>query len=354
MNRDNQTQLAQRITDAAETVLADRRFVSPIDVLIGIGWLPPSVMERWRQGRLPYLERGATANLSKLSTAMRLFRTWAVGRGLRPSETAYVTSGRHRQPLRFSASGEEAIERAYRTHWISPELSEKKRERLVERQNRPPDLVVISALGDWTCSQCAGGEGERLLCMEEPGPVCLACADMDHLVFLASGDAALSRRARKASRLSAVVVRYSRARRRYERQGLLVEEAALEHAEAECAADQEVRAERRLREGIGRDRDDLEFQGRIAGEIVRLFPACPAERAQAIAGHTGARGSGRVGRTAAARALDGDAITHAVVASVRHEDTPYDDLLMSGVPRTEARERVLPEVDQLLRNWRGE
>jgi hypothetical protein len=34
-----------------------------------------------------------------------------------------------------------------------------------------------------------------------------------------------------------VVVRFSRARKRYERQGILVEEAALEQAEAQCLDD---------------------------------------------------------------------------------------------------------------------
>jgi hypothetical protein len=52
-------------------------------------------------------------------------------------------------------------------------------------------------------------------------------------VFLASGDAALTRLARAKSRTRAVVVRFSRPRRRYERQGLLVEPEALRHAERE-------------------------------------------------------------------------------------------------------------------------
>jgi len=56
-------------------------------------------------------------------------------------------------------------------------------------------------------------------------------SDLDHLVFLPSGDAALTRRATKASSLSAVVVRGSRSRKRYERQGVLVEEPALALAE---------------------------------------------------------------------------------------------------------------------------
>jgi hypothetical protein len=63
--------------------------------------------------------------------------------------------------------------------------------------------------------------------MDDAGPLCLACADLEHLVFLPAGDAALTRRAKQASRLSAVVVRLSRTRNRYERQGLLVEGAAL-------------------------------------------------------------------------------------------------------------------------------
>jgi hypothetical protein len=83
--------------------------------------------------------------------------------------------------------------------------------------------VVVSPLREWTCSDC-GGTGD-LLIMDEPGPLCLACAEMDHLVYLPAGDAALTRRAKAASRLSAVVVRFSRAR--YERRGVLVEENAL-------------------------------------------------------------------------------------------------------------------------------
>ena len=216
-------------------------------------------------------------------------------------------------------------------------------------QGRPPDLVVISPLNEWTCAECGGG-GDLLL-MEEPGPVCMRCADMDHLVFLPSGDAALTRRSRRASGLAAVVVRFSRARKRYERQGLLVEEAALGRAEAECLADADARARRREREAARRVEQDHEFQAELAGEIRRTYPGCPSERAEAIASHAGARGSGRVGRSAAGRALERRAIELAVAASVRHRDTPYDELLMSGLGRIEALNRVRPDVDRVLAGW---
>ena len=93
------------------------------------------------------------------------------------------------------------------------------------------------------------------------------------------------------------------------------------------------------------------MQGRFVAEIARLFPGCPAERAGAIARHTALRGSGRVGRSAAGRSLDEKAVTLAVVASVRHEDTEYDSLLMSGVPREEARDRIRPVIDRVLDAW---
>ena len=229
--------------------------------------------------------------------------------------------------------------------------SDKRRERLAERQSRPPDLVVVSPLRDWTCSAC-GGTGD-LLIMDEPGPLCLACAEMDHLVYLPAGDAALTRRAKAASRLSAVLVRFSRARKRYERQGILVEEDALAAAEQQCLADEEARARRRARDAERRARADVELRTRFAADIARLFPGCPAERADAIARHTAARGSGRIGRSAAGRALQPSAIELAVIASVRHEDTAYDDLLMSGVDRADARERVSHEVDAVLGRWRS-
>lgn len=179
--------------------------------------------------------------------------------------------------------------------------------------------MIFPAIRDWSCTEC-GGSGDLLL-MEEPGPSCLRCADMDHLIFLPSGDAARTRRARRASRLSAVVVRFSRSRRRYERQGILVEEAALEGARADCLADEEARSRRRLRERERRATRDVELQERMAQEILRWFPGCPGERALAIARHAAARGSGRVGRSAAGRALDPQAIALAGTASVRHVDT---------------------------------
>src|SRR5438874_6527677 len=66
------------------------------------------------------------------------------------------------------------------------------------------------SLRDWSSDVCSSD-------LEKSQSLCLSCADLDRLVFLPAGDTALSRRARKHSPLSAVVVRFSRARGRYER-----------------------------------------------------------------------------------------------------------------------------------------
>lgn len=152
MATDSDTRLEQRVIAAAEAALEARGFVTAIDVLPGLGRLPPSSERAWRRGRIPYLERAVTANLKNLSRAMRHFRRWAQSRGLKPSETAYVARTCDRRKLRFSKSGKPSIELAYRTHWVSATLSDRKGERLAERQRRPTDLVVISPTRDWTCS----------------------------------------------------------------------------------------------------------------------------------------------------------------------------------------------------------
>jgi hypothetical protein len=64
---------------------------------------------------------------------MKLFRSWATAKGLIPSETSYVARTPSRQTLRFSKSGTPTIERLYRTHWLSGELSQRKQERLAEK-----------------------------------------------------------------------------------------------------------------------------------------------------------------------------------------------------------------------------
>lgn len=342
--------LQRRVAAAAATALADTRTVDPLDVLCRLGWVAPVHVERWRTGRIARLGPVLPVPLERVGQVVDALRGWASENGLSEQQGDELTIGRDARPLRFADDAPDDLERALRARWLSPDMTPPQRERAVERQNRPPELVVIEPDRTFTCVGCEGTD--ELLTMEERGPVCLTCADLDHLVFLPSGDATLTRRARAQGTLSAVVVRWNRRRKRYERRGALVEADALERAEQTMLTDADARARQRERARERAVRQDAELVERMTARIGELFPGCPVERARAIAGHTAMRGSGRVGRSAAGRALDDDALSAAVVASVRHEDTGYDAMLAAGVPRDDARERIRADVDAVLGGWR--
>lgn len=215
------------------------------------------------------------------------------------------------------------------------------------------ELAVFITSSSATCDECGEELGKRawIVLSEQRKAYCLSCADLDHLVFLPAGDTALTRRSKKHSTLWAVVLKWSSARKRYERQGLLVEEAALLQAEQECAADEDQRMAARRREQERRAELDLEYVKSFARALREQFPSCPKQTAEAVARHACQKYSGRVGRSAAARALDPEAVLLAVAAHVRHRETRYDDLLMAGMERSLARRQVQPEVDAVLAKW---
>ena len=215
------------------------------------------------------------------------------------------------------------------------------------------DLKVFISSRESKCDECGEELGRHawIILREEKGAACLTCADLDHLVFLPSGDTALTRRSRKHSRLSAIVLKWSRARKRYERQGLLVENEALERAERECEADATQRELRRGQAVLRRAELDKEFISRFAGRVREVYPHCPPERESVIAEHACRKYSGRVGRSAAAKDLDEKAVRLAVAAHVRHTETNYDELLSSMIERHEARSLVRDTVSRVLCHW---
>lgn len=204
-----------------------------------------------------------------------------------------------------------------------------------------------------TCDECAEtlGRNAWITPAGEGRALCLSCGDLDHLEFLPAGDTALTRRAKKYSKLNAIVLRWSRARKRYERQGLLVEKEALEKAEAECLGDAQVRERKRVRAEERRQETDLAFVAKFAAAVRALYPRCPPGREQTIAEHACLKYSGRVGRSAAAKALDETAVRLAVTAHVRHRETAYDALLTTGRGRAECRDEVAADVKRVLASW---
>jgi hypothetical protein len=220
------------------------------------------------------------------------------------------------------------------------------------RPAKREDITVFWVRRDTECAEC-GTELARgsMIRVEQKRALCLACADLDHLVFLPRGDVALTRRATKHSRLRAVVVEWSRSRKRYERQGILVEASALVRAEEECLSDADVRERRRAEAAAYRERHDRRYVEAFAQAVRERYPSCPPGADVEIAEHACEKHSGRVGRSAAAKELEPEAIDLAVRAHVRHRHTRYDDHLMAGWARGVARATVGPEVEALLGAW---
>ena len=212
------------------------------------------------------------------------------------------------------------------------------------------DIVVFISTRNSTCTECKQELGCRawITLDQKKNAFCLNCADLDHLVFLPSGDAAITRRSRKYSGLSAVVVKWSRARKRFERQGLLVENEALERSEKESAGDEDARKLARARAALRRAELDLEYIRSFAGRVREIYSSCPVGRERLIAEHACRKYSGRVGRSAAAKALDEEAVRLAVTAHVRHAETNYDELLLKGIERRDARERCIQKFLEFL------
>lgn len=146
MNPANQA----RIAVVADRALSTRQVVTPLDVLVGIGWLPAAQVEAWRRGRVPYLERVADVNLARLSTGLRLLGDWAQRHHLTPSETVYVAWTRDRHRLRFTKTGDAHLERVWRTHWISAALTDAKRAR---RTRQPTTARPTTAHASPTASR---------------------------------------------------------------------------------------------------------------------------------------------------------------------------------------------------------
>lgn len=205
----NPGSIQERVVRAAEAVLEREGNVGPVELFQELRWLSPFDVKCWRKGDDEHrtLEPWIHVGPAKFQSAIRCFNDWAQGRGLRALETPYQRQDPQGiEALQVSESGDPQREKFYRTHYVPADLSAGQSKRVAEKLRKAPDLVVFEKVSEeGNCHECQAelGQGSYLF-MEKGQPLCLTCADLDHLVFLPSGDGTLSRRARKQSALSAV------------------------------------------------------------------------------------------------------------------------------------------------------
>jgi hypothetical protein len=106
------------------------------------------------------------------------------------------------------------------------------------QDNHPHEVVWISHRDDDSCVRCGKeiGRGNLVQVNRRDGVRCAECAGYGDLWFLPAGDAGLTRLASTLSSRVVVVVKWSRARKRHERQGILVDESAYDAVLAQVEA----------------------------------------------------------------------------------------------------------------------
>ena len=214
-----------------------------------------------------------------------------------------------------------------------------------------PAVATVGASG--SCVRCETKLAEDILVTRDGrgNPNCLPCAGLANLIVVPSGDVALTRRAQSQSGRVAILIGWSPRSKRWERRGTLVEPRALVSAKAQCEADSEKRNVARQRASERRVIEDREYHAQFRAAVLHLYPGCPRAEATDIASHACEKHSGRVGRTADAKALEDEAVRLAVIAHVRHLHTNYDTVIDANRDKRKSRSIVRGSVQEVLAAW---
>jgi hypothetical protein len=116
----NRQELHKKVRHTMLQLIHEKGYASPLDLFVKLEMISPELVEEWRFGRVPYLERILHGNLAQFSFILAKFRKTAREMGLKESYTAYMKWGKGtKQLLRFSKSGDIKVERHYSTHFVA-------------------------------------------------------------------------------------------------------------------------------------------------------------------------------------------------------------------------------------------
>ncbi|MCX6962192.1 MAG: DUF2293 domain-containing protein [Verrucomicrobia bacterium] len=213
-------------------------------------------------------------------------------------------------------------------------------------------ILVFPSQGEGDCAHCAAPLYQSaFVTFKNNAIACVKCGGLENLEFLPSGNTALTRRATALSEVKYVVLKFSRARKRYERQGILARPEILDRASRECEAYEAAREAKRQASSARRDKQDAAHLAAFAARIRELYPSAPLGVEHEIATHACRKYSGRVGRAAFAKELAPESIHLAVRAHIRHHHTSYDRLMSGGADRSDARLLVTARIEETTRRW---
>lgn len=114
----NQEKLKEKVCLIMDEQCKKKGYSAPVEVLMDLGVLSKEKYMDWRNGRVIYLEKVCTTNLSKLAFILKTMQIHAKENSLKASFTYYKKYGKGNIKLRFSKTGNPIVERQYATHYV--------------------------------------------------------------------------------------------------------------------------------------------------------------------------------------------------------------------------------------------
>jgi len=220
-----------------------------------------------------------------------------------------------------------------------------------EEPEKPDTPVVFDIVRPSVCSVCGDELGSGCMIMVRgDNAICAECGEFDHLRYLPGGNRRVTLRATKHSRAVLVVVRWSRSRKRYERQGILAEKEAIEQAQEECLAEKDLRKVREMSEAMARGYISRQYLDAFRAMLGERWPGCP-EKDAAFISEQATRW--RWARSEQVPEPTPELVDTAVFDRIRHRHTEYDRLIFGGMEREKARAQVGEEVETIAEAWRA-
>ena len=115
----NNQSLIKKTQELIDKQIEERGYATIVDILLELDYLTKQNYEKWRLGKVPYLEKVCIVNLNKLQLILKTAHSYATKQNYKKSITFYKKyKSKKTIKLRFSASNNEKIEQLYSTHFI--------------------------------------------------------------------------------------------------------------------------------------------------------------------------------------------------------------------------------------------
>ncbi|MFA5522839.1 MAG: hypothetical protein WDA24_00630 [Tissierellales bacterium] len=118
----NNEEIIAMVDKSANEIISTKGYIAAVDILIKMDILSYEDYEKWRFGKVPYLEKICKVNLNKMALIMKTLKKYARLNNLQPSCTAYKKWGKgNKIDLQFSKTGSPSVEKEYSTHYVKKE-----------------------------------------------------------------------------------------------------------------------------------------------------------------------------------------------------------------------------------------